>query len=301
MTTEQTLTGLEFSVAQGQGTVPDKIVVDSDRVLIGSGPHCEIRLPPDQAEAEHVLITFMAGAVYAQARGAQPAPLLNGAPFTEVQVEQGSRLQIGPAEITVSIVEIAEQAQAGAEKKKDQVNPLTYVLAAIAVPISLFILFDDSDQGAIEPTPAEIPALWPEEPQKCTHSEREQALAVARDKKVIALGRRERSPFDVRDGVLAVPLFEMAADCYRVAGDKGRADDMAAAGDRLKKQMDESYRAHQMRLEHALDVKNLRVAWRETHVLLRMLEGKTGPYVVWLSNLDRQLKLKLGEIGKKRN
>lgn len=299
MTTEQTLTGLEFSIAQGQGTVPDKIVVDSDRVLIGSGPHCEIRLPPDQAQAEHVLITFVGGHVYAQARAAQPPPLLNGAPFSEIQVEKGSRLQIGPAEITVSLIEIADQAKIAVGKKKDQVNPLTYVLAAIAVPICLFILFDDSGASDIQPKPQEVPALWADEALGCEY-DKEQALAVARDKKILALGRRERSPFDVRDGVLAVPLFEMSAACYRAAGDNARAEDMAAAGQRLREQMEEAYRAHQMRLEHALDVRSLRTAHQETQVLLRMLEGKTGPYVTWLSNLDRQLKLKLGDIGKKK-
>ncbi len=36
------------------------------------------------------------------------------------------------------------------KKKKDATSPLTYVLAVIAVPISLFILFDDppADPGA---------------------------------------------------------------------------------------------------------------------------------------------------------
>ncbi len=299
MTTEHTTTGFEFSVIQGHGTVPDRIVVDSDRVLIGSGPHCEIRLPPDQAAAEHVLILMRGGAVYAQARAAEPRPLLNGAPFSETPVEPGSRLQIGPAMITVSLVEVADVAKVVDDKGKDRVSPLTYVLAAVAVPVCLFVLLDDSGKGQIEPKPADAPPLWSEEPAKCTHTAVEQARAVAVDKMIVALGRRERSPFDVRDGVLAVPLFQMAADCFRVAGDSGRAEEMVKAGERLQKQMDESYRAHQMRLEHSIDINQLRTAQRETEVLLRMLEGQTGPYVVWLSNLDRQLKVTLGKDDKK--
>ena len=59
MATEQTITGLQFQIQQGEGTIPESLVVDSDRVLIGSGAHCEIRLPGDQVAAEHVLITFM--------------------------------------------------------------------------------------------------------------------------------------------------------------------------------------------------------------------------------------------------
>jgi hypothetical protein len=297
-TTEQTLTGLEFSVAQGAGTIPDKIVIDSEQVLIGSGPHCEIRLPPDQAQAEHVLISFRDGGVFAQARAAQPPPLLNGAPFTEAQVEQGSLLRIGVSEITVSMVEIADAAKAGEAGPKEKVNPLTYLLAAIAVPLSLWILLDDTSTAVGASKPEEEPALWEEASPKCNQSAKEQALAVARDKRVIALGRRERSPFDVRDGVLAVPLFYMAADCYRVAGNANQQKEMLAAGERLKTQMEEGYRAHKMRLEHSLDVNNLRTAQTETRILLRMLEGQKGPYVGWLSNLERQLKVMLGKEGK---
>lgn len=299
MTTEHTTTGLEFSVVQGLGTLPDKIVVDSDRVLIGSGPHCEIRLPPDHAAAECVLIIMQAGAIYAQARSSDPPPLLNGAPFSETPVQPGACLQIGPAEITVSLIEVADVGKAAVDAKKDRVSPLTYVLAAVAVPVCLFVLLDDSGKGQLEPKPAEVPALWEGEMPKCTHQAREQALSVARDKKIIALGRRERSPFDVKDGVLAVPLFFIAADCYAAAGESASAEEMKAAGERLKLQMDESYRAHQMRLEHSIEISNLKIAQRETQVLLRMLEGRTGPYVVWLSNLERQLKLKLGKTEKK--
>ena len=60
--------------------------------------------------------------------------------------------------------------------------------------------------------------------------------------------------------------------------------------------MEESYRAHQMRLEHSLDVRNLRTARsaRDPSCCCACSKGRTGPYVEWLSNLDRQIKLKLG-------
>jgi hypothetical protein len=298
MTTEQTIAGLEFTIS-ASGSDSDRVVVDSEQVLVGSGPHCEIRLPADQAAAEHVLVTFLGGAIYAQARAFQPPPLLNGSPFTETPLTPGSRLTIGPVEITVSLVEIAEVANL-VQKKKERTSPLTYLLAAITVPASLYILLDEPDVREGAGKPEEVPALWAEAKPTCTHKDAGQALAVARDKMVIALGRRERSPFDVRDGVLAVPLFDLAADCYRVAGEKERAAEMESAGARLQRQMEESYRAHQMRLEHALDVQNLRIAQTETDFLLRMLEGQTGPYMIWLSNLDRRLKLKLGKDSKKR-
>jgi hypothetical protein len=299
MTTEQTIAGLEFTISATEGEASDKVVVDSERVLVGSGPHCEIRLPADQAAAEHVLITFLGGAIYAQARAYQPPPLLNGSPFTETPVNPGARLSIGRVEITVSVVEIADVAKL-VQKKKERTSPITYLIAAIAIPASLYVLLDTPAEMEGAGKPKEVPALWDTTPVQCTHKDRERALAVARDKMVTALGRRERSPFDVRDGVLAVPLFALSAECFRVAGEKKRATEMDRMGERLKVQMDESYRAHQMRLEHALDIQNLKIAQRETKVLLTMLEGQTGPYVGWLSNLERRLTLKLGKEAPKR-
>ncbi|HSN98396.1 MAG TPA: FHA domain-containing protein [Candidatus Nanopelagicales bacterium] len=293
----QTLTGLSFRVQLPDGG-PQQLLVDSDRVLIGSGAHCEIRLPGDTAASEHVLITFLGGNVYAQARSLQPPPLLNGAPFTEAPLAPNSLLQIGLSEITVSIVEIADQA--GVKKKQSEpISPLTYILAILLVPLALFVLLDDPKDDVMDARPESVPALWDEAAPACPAQAKDQALGAAVNRRLIAQGKRERSPFDVRDGVQAVPLFQQAAACYRAAGDSATAAEMQAAAEKIKKQLEEDYRAHQMRLMHSLDVKDLRTAHREVKVMLAMLQGKNDPYVVWLSNMDRRLKLRLGATNKR--
>ncbi|AKT36520.1 FHA domain-containing protein [Chondromyces crocatus] len=287
----QTLTGLSFRVQLPDGG-PQQLLVDSDRVLIGSGAHCEIRLPGDTAASEHVLITFLGGNVYAQARSLQPPPLLNGAPFTEAPLQQNALLQIGQSEITVSIVEIADQI--GVTKKQSEpVSPFTYVLAVLLIPLALFVLLDDPKDDVMDARPDKTPPLWEEAGSACPQTEKDQALGMAQNRRIVAQGKRERSPFDVRDGVAAVSLFQQAAACYRTSGEAGAAAEMQTAADKLRKQLDEDYRAHQMRLVHSLDVKDLRTAQREVKVLLAMLQGKNDPYVVWLSNMDRRLKLRL--------
>ncbi|EYF06575.1 Hypothetical protein CAP_1705 [Chondromyces apiculatus DSM 436] len=271
---------------------PQQLLVDSDRVLIGSGAHCEIRLPGDTAASEHVLITFLGGNAYAQARSLQPPPLLNGAPFTEAPLQQNALLQIGRSEITVSIVEIADQV--GVTKKQSEpISPFTYVLAILLIPLALFVLLDDPKDDVLDARPDKTPALWDEASAVCPQSAKDQALGMAQNRRLTAQGKRERSPFDVRDGVGAVPLFQQAAACYRAAGEGAAAAEMQGAADKLSKQLQEDYRAHQMRLVHSLDVKDLRTAQREVKVLLAMLQGKNDPYVVWLSNMDRRLKLRL--------
>jgi len=122
----------------------------------------------------------------------------------------------------------------------------------------------------------------------------DQALALALEKKVVAEGKRERRPFHVQDGVAAVPLFETVSACFRVANDATSAQNASSAAAQLRAKIDEDYRAHQVRLEHALNVNDLATAQKEVSVLRAFTEGKSGPYVQWLSNLDRKLQQKVG-------
>lgn len=297
MGTQETLTALQFRIQQPE-TSPEQLLVDSDRVLIGSGAHCEIRLPQDQAAVEHVLVRFMGGFVYAEARAMNPPPLINGAPFTEAPLRPDSVLRIGQSEITINVVEVVDQGTVFSQRKEKS-NPVIYLLAAIAAPICLFVILDEGPSDGLGDKPAEVPSLWSEEEQPCPRQASGEALAAAREARLLAEGRRERSPFDVQDGVAAVPLFQQAASCYKNGGDTDRAAEMEEAAAQLQAKMDEAYRAHQIRLEHALEVKDLPLAQRQVRQLLGMLAGQTGDYVMWLSNLDRLLKLKIGEAEKK--
>jgi hypothetical protein len=289
------VSGLEFRIRHPDGR-QEQLVVDSDRVLVGSGAHCEIRLPATEAAVEHVLVTFLGGGVFATARELNPSPTINGSPFTQAPLLAESVLGVGRVQILVGVVDVAENANV-IKKKTEKTSPMTYVLAAVAVPLSLYIILDEppSDGTSAKDRPKEVPALWSAPATICPQKASDQALGFARDKRIIAEGKRERSPFHVQDGVLAVPLFQTSAACFRAGGDGASAREMDAAADKLKRSLEEDYRAHQMRLEHAVDVKDLRTAQKEVKVLLAMLSGQTGPYVTWLSNLDRRLAIKLGK------
>jgi hypothetical protein len=290
------VSGLEFRIQHADGRA-EQLVVDSDRVLIGSGAHCEIRLPATDASIEHVLVTYLGGGVYAQARALNPPPMINGSPFTQATLLPASVLSVGKVQMAISVVEIAETAKV-IRKKTESTSPLTYVLAVVAVPLALFVFFGDPPKEGPGAVPKEVPPLWPAVAATCPQRAADQALGFARDKKVLAEGKRERSPFHVQDGVAAVALFETAAACFRTGEDTTTAKEMDLAAEKLKKSLNEDYRAHQMRLEHAISVSDAATAQREVKTLRAMLEGQTGPYVVWLSNLDRRIALKLGKTTK---
>jgi hypothetical protein len=292
------VSGLEFRIQHPDGRA-EQLVVDSDRVLIGSGAHCEIRLPAADASIEHVLVTFLGGGVYAQARALSPPPMINGSPFTQATLLPASVLGVGKVQMTINVVEIAETAKV-IRKKKESTSPLTYVLGVAGLIVAYLLqsgYFDPAKDGP-GAVPKEIPPLWAAAAATCPQRAPDQALGFARDKKVVAEGKRERSPFHVQDGVAAVALFETAAACFRIGEDGGTAKEMDAAAEKLKKSLNEDYRAHQMRLEHALSVSDASTAQREVKTLLAMLAGQAGPYVVWLSNLDRRIALKLGKTTK---
>lgn len=270
-------------------------MVDSDRVLIGSGAHCEIRLPAAEAQVEHVLVTFLGGGVFATARALSPPPTINGSPFTQAPLLAESTLGVGQVQMAVGVVEVEGSANV-IKRKQERTSPMTYILAVIAVPVSLYIIFDEppSDTSAKD-KPKDVPALWADAKPQCPQRGLVEAAALAREKRVLAEGKRERSPFKVQDGVAAVPLFRVAAACFKTAEDPRASAEMDAAAERLERSLEEDYRAHQMRLEHALEVRDLRTAQKEVKVLLALLEGRTGPYVMWLSNLNRRLAMKVGK------
>lgn len=291
------MSGLEFRIQLPDGR-GERLLVDTDTVLIGSGAHCEIRLPPEQAAIEHVLLRALPGGIFVQARFLSPPPTINGSPFTEAPLLPGSILGVGQVQIAVYPVEIADNANV-IQKKKEQTSPMTYVLGAAAVGIYFFLLADPVSDDEIEPMP-DAPALWGEPALVCPIAERDRALTLARDKKALAEAKRERHPFDIRDGVASVPLFETASGCFKVAGEPELAAETAAAAAVLRKTIEQEHRAHQRRLEHSIGVGDLRTAQKEVWILEAMHEGKSGAFIVWLSNLERKLALKLGRSGKRK-
>jgi hypothetical protein len=290
------VSGLAFRIQYPDGRL-EQLVVDSDRILLGSGAHCEIRLPPEHAASEHVLITFLGGAVHAQARAMNPPPAVNGAPFTQVNLTPDSILSVGHVQMAVSVVQI-EGAANVIKKKKEQTSPVTYLLVIIALPLAGFLLLSEGKGDAVGPAPQGAPPLWPSAAVACPQRAPDLARNIAQDKKIFAEGKRERGPFHIQDAIAAVPMFELSAACFKVADDAELSKDMTAAAAKLRAQLEEDYLAHRMRLEHSITVGDLLTAQKEVHVLLAMLEGQSGPYVNWLQTVDRRIALKVGKENK---
>lgn len=284
---------LKFDIRHIDGRV-EELRIDSDRAMIGSGAHCEIRLGLDQAGVEHIFVQLTPAGIFADARSFQPPPTVNGSPFTRTQIVPGSVMGVGNTQIVVSAVEIVAEG-ASAQKKEQKTSPLTLLLAVVVMPLALYVIFQENPNDAVGKAPHEIPELWGPPATACSQSAREAARAKAFETFTKAASKHERRPFYVPDGVQAVPLYEEAAACFQVAGEADRAKRAAALAAKLRADVAEDFRTHRVRLEHSLSTGRFETAQKEVRVLLAFLQGKEGEYVEYLSLLERKLRIKYGD------
>ncbi|MCS6901408.1 MAG: hypothetical protein RMJ98_17300, partial [Myxococcales bacterium] len=124
---------LKFYVRYPDGR-QEEYPIDADRALIGSGAHCEIRLPPEAAQVEHVSVQTTATGVYAQTLAFDPPPLVGGVPFTQGTLMPNTPLVLGGIEILVSAVDLSPQTRI-AHTKQEKTSPLTLAAVALSIPL----------------------------------------------------------------------------------------------------------------------------------------------------------------------
>lgn len=282
---------LKFQTRFPNGQV-EQLSVESERVLIGSGAHCDIRMPLDQARVEHILLEAHPQGLFVRALSFEPPPTINNVPFTQAPLPPGAVLGVTGTQIYVESTEAAGQG-AGGEKKKGS-SKVSLLAMLVMLPAVYMLFFADEEPTGTRATTKPPPDLWNPPITTCPHQQ-QQALAFARERMAVADAKRERRPFHVQDGVQAVPVYETAAACFRAGGDGASAKLAEDAAQFLRREMNDDFRTRRVRLEHALSTQDYVSAQKEVRVLLQFVEGKQHEWVTWLQNLDRQLKLKVGE------
>jgi hypothetical protein len=278
-------------VLRGPEQQTEKLTVQCNRLIVGSGAHCEVRLPMEHSSVEHVELTIAGGRVHARARSFEPPPTISGSPFVQAYLEPDVWIGVGPFQILVTPISVLGTSQPPRPKRGTR-TPFWFsvVIAAFAL---VAISFAKRGAAVTPGRSIEAPALWSAPVSSCPQTAPQQALAVARQRQTLAESKRERRSFQVRDGVAAVPLFETAAACYSSGGDADGAAAMSQAAAALRARVAEDYHAHQIRLDHTLLVQDSAAALHEVKVLRAFTEAVGGPYAAWLSDMDRKLQLEL--------
>src|SRR5688572_19120546 len=242
---------LKFLTRLPTGQV-EQLAVEAERVLIGSGAHCEIRLPIDQARVEHVLIELGPAGVFARALSFEPPPMINNVPFTQAPLPPGAVLGVTQTQI---YVEAVEDAGAGLQQQKKKSSPVMLLALLLMIPAAAYLFFDSDSGGAEIKQRPQPPELWGAPVAACPY-QGTQALGFAREKMAIADAKRERRPFHIQDGVSAVPVYETAAACFRAGGDGGSAGLADESAKYLRREITDDFRARRVRLDHALQIED---------------------------------------------
>src|SRR5262249_7245476 len=131
--------GLKIKVRHVGGRT-EELTVETDQVLIGSGAHCEVRLPIDQARFEHVLVRSGPAGLFASARSIDPPPTLSGAEFTEAPILPGTVLRVNQSAIEIEPIAVTIDPDAAKqEKAKGNARPLVILLVGAAAAVGLYL------------------------------------------------------------------------------------------------------------------------------------------------------------------
>ncbi|HET9934803.1 MAG TPA: hypothetical protein VFQ35_29060, partial [Polyangiaceae bacterium] len=169
------IASLEFQLRFADGR-RQTLTVDSPSALLGSGAHCEVRLPPEDAAAEELQVTLTPGGLIGSARRLDRAILLDGAPFVEGRILPGSELTIGGTTVTSRQCEAASHATRS-RPKSDPSSQGIRVFAALGLPLAGYMLLTAERHSAKFPAVVEAPPLWSAPAEACPEREREASEA----------------------------------------------------------------------------------------------------------------------------
>jgi hypothetical protein len=280
---------LEFVIATDK-QLEQQLIVDSHVARVGSGAHCEVRLPPEDAAPEQLEIEARGADVFAVARALEPAIRLNEVPFVRGRLLPDSWLRLGRVRLRVRLIE--RHRAAAIRPGRRRARWLAYALGGVGIPLGILVAGQESSGEVPEwNLPPEL--LWSaDEAAVCPERELDLRSALADKLRVQGESARERAPFSPDDGVAAVELLSRAAACYAAAGAAVRAERSRTAAADLKLELERQFHIHQVRLERALIDRRYDQAKWETRTLLSFTARRKSAYVDWLATLDRQIELK---------
>lgn len=270
--------------------------IQADRALIGSGAHCDVRLAPDEAAVEQLMLEAADEQVYARTLTMEPPCLLNGAPFLEGRLPPSSMLELGGVAVCVKFApRVAPERKKG---RSASTPPAVQALGLVGLLVGFYLVLsgpspDDDPLARSVPPPPLTSAR-----EACPQDDPTAARSLAAEALAAAEIKRERSPFYASDGLRALSHFARAAACYERAGEPALALEARAAESELEQQLSDELHVRHVRLERLLSEERYDAARREGQLLTELVPDRTHPYGQWLSAVIRQGELRLQE-GKK--
>jgi hypothetical protein len=257
-------------------------------MLVGSGSHCDVRLPPEEAAVEQLLIEQRGERVFVRSLTRDGALRFDKAVFEQGELPSGARLSLAELQLRVGV---RTQQKRSAKAGESEVQTLiTRALLIVGIAVGAYhVLYPDAGGGVLQSAVAAPPLFAEANKRTCNVADERDAAYQAERWALEASLKRERAPFHPKDGVASVGLYEAAEACFRKAGklaDADRMRDMLAA---LRANLEDEFHVRQVRLERFLQREKHDQAQREAQVLLTFVSHQDGEYVQWLGAVQREL------------
>lgn len=287
---------LVFQIRLNTGQM-EMLSVDADRVLIGSGAHCDIRLAIDQARIEHIRVDVVPQGVFATAMSFEPPPTINGVTFTQAPLPPNAIIGVGQTQIQVQLVEGGGATNLKNPKKKKK--PLLWFGLLMIGAGAVGNMFLDGEGGSAL-AKLEPPPLWPDQPQNvCPRGTGAMAHNFAYETLTMAESKRERRAFYPQDGVQSVLDFEVSAACFRAAGEANSAAYCDEAARSLRLEMTQDFRKFRERLRYHYTHEEWVSARYDVRNLLAFTDNVQGEYKEFLKNTARDISMRGGGQAKR--
>ena len=275
---------LTFVILHADGR-RESTTAQAPRIVIGSGAHCDVRLAPDQAAFEHVVIEHHPAGPLMRGLATSPAVVIAGASLTTHALERVTTFSIGATEIEI------KRAVLGVEAQSRSLGPAMIAKLAIIALLAVGILAaSQMNKEQAVAAPPKMPELFGQAVTECPRTDPSEARVLAEDSRSLADGARERSPFDPREARSAVRSYELASVCYRRANAPEAAEESASNAKRMREETTLDFRARRVRLERVLLVSDFEVAAQDVAVLRALTEGQPGEYTRWLASVTQDIK-----------
>jgi len=275
-------------VVSDRGVAGESIAVEGVSALLGSASHCDVRLGPDRAAPEQLLLEVNNGQLFAAARATRPTVLLNQLPFHQGRLLADAKLTIGELEVQASL---EQNLLADGRQREARVRPAFVLVTLVWLAVLGLVAWKLTRRERITEAPA-APALFDTRaPLACPEQAPETARLVASEIAAQADARRERAPFLPAEGLAAVPLYRTAASCAERAGDASGATALLGRAKGLQSDLERDYRLHQVRVYLARRAADSELLAREARVLAGYLHDRGGAYSAWLDQVQREIEV----------
>lgn len=249
-----------------------------ERTTVGGSQEASIWVQdaPELEPLHLLLVPREQGVWFSSVRNARTPALLDGRPFESGQVALGSEIDVGS--ITFRVV--------AANAKSNRARNLIILVTALAIAIPFLFGTRSSSMPRMN---APAPALFSDGAEDCPL---EGEAAEKRGMKAAERARAKtlRYPFDPREGLAAVELYQVAEGCLEGTGE---AAAVAAEQARVRQRIEDDYQLHRLHLERAVTESDWKAALDATHQLLNMLADRPGEYRDWLVRLARFLEMQI--------